>query len=365
VRGELVRLDAVDATLRSAWAELAGVAAEPNPFHAPGLLLPAGKLLEGGAEVELLTVREGDRLEFLMPLRRVPSYRHLPLPAVMWWRHAYAFLSTPLMRPSADADVWTVALDTLRAAHAGEWLPIELMHLDGPVATALREALARERCRATEFEPYPRAVLHRRAEATYLDGRLSARHHKTLRRQRRRLAELLGGELGVVNCTDDRSIESFLAMEANGWKGRAGTAITSDPNHAEWFRRTARAFRDGGALELWQLSAGKRVAAYSCHFRAGDTVFHVKVAYDEELAAYSPGLMLELEMVERFHDDRSLQLLESCTAPGTHVSEQLYPDRRRIGTLLVPLGGIRARAAARLTPVLARGYRALKQRRQG
>ena len=38
-----------------------------------------------------------------------------------------------------------------------------------------------------------------------------------------------------------------------------------------------------------------------CNVSAGDTLFCFKIAYDEELAHYSPGILLEAENVDVFH----------------------------------------------------------------
>jgi hypothetical protein len=85
-------------------------------------------------------------------------------------------------------------------------------------------------------------------------------------------------------------------------------------------------------------------------------IHHLKVAYDEELARESPGLQLEIEMVDAFHRDARLDRIDSCTAPGTVVSEQLYPDRQRMGSVLVPLAqGLRAGFVASV-PTMARTF---------
>jgi CelD/BcsL family acetyltransferase involved in cellulose biosynthesis len=68
----------------------------------------------------------------------------------------------------------------------------------------------------------------------------------------------------------------------------------------------------------------------------GDTVFHFKIAYDEELARFSPGMQLEVEMVEQFHRDARLRRIDSCVDPDNHVSAQLYPDREVLATMTVP-----------------------------
>ncbi|HUZ83291.1 MAG TPA: GNAT family N-acetyltransferase, partial [Gaiellales bacterium] len=211
------------------------------------------------------------------------------------------------------------------------------------------------------------AVLHRRADATYLDGRMSGRHRKDLRRGREQLAADLGGDLGCVDraAEDDATFEvaltDFLRLESAGWKGRDGGAIACRAEHERFFRALAAGLRRHGRFELWSLGAAGRTAAYQCNLLAGNTAFRIKAAYDEQVARHSPGVQLELDLMAVFHDDDRLQVVDSCTAAGSMTYEQLYADRRTVETWLVPLHGRRARLAAAASPALARGYQRLRR----
>jgi hypothetical protein len=65
-------------------------------------------------------------------------------------------------------------------------------------------------------------------------------------------------------------------------------------------------------------------------------------------------MLLEMDALEAFHSDQRLRMIDSCTSPGPSPSRHLYPDRREVETLLVPLSGRRGAAAAR---ALALGHR--------
>lgn len=337
----------VDAGLREAWADLARDAAEPNPFAEPGTVLPAADLLEGGADVALLVVQDAADLLLTLPVVRRPRFRGVPVPALSGWQHSYSYLGTPLVRRGRLAEAWDDVLGGLRAEpRATPWLTLERLTLDGPVAQALREVLAGRGGSASVLDAFARPVLHRRPECTYLDGRISTRHLKALRRQRRRLGDELGGEVAAVDHAAgadparlEAALSGMLAQEQAGWKGRAGTAMACRPGDAEYFRRACAAFAAEGRAELWALEAGGRAAAYQANLLAGGTVFHYKIAYDEALRSWSPGLQLELDMVTRFHSDLAQERVDSCVDSDNRVSAQLYPDRQAVGTLLVPTGG--------------------------
>ena len=113
-------------------------------------------------------------------------------------------------------------------------------------------------------------------------------------------------------------------------------------------------FARRGCAQLWELGPPGAPVASLCAVVAADGVFHLKIAHDERFAAESPGLQLELELIAEFHRDTKLAWIDSCTSAGPSPSALLYPDRRPIQSVVVPLGGIRARAGAH---ALQRGLR--------
>lgn len=319
---------------------------EPNPFFEPEALLPAVALLADGPAVRLLVVEDeqGELLVLLPVVRR----RGGPGRAVLsTWQHPLCYSGTALVAPSAGSPAWDAARAVLRAAGA-RVLVLHRWHTDGPAARCLGHDP-----RARAVRQHDRPVVLRRPEPTYLDDRLGRRSRKALRRQARRLAEALGQQPQLVDLAREgrgaEGVERYLAVEAAGWKGRAGTALACDERTAALLRRLCGAFEAGGRLQVWALGVPDRTAAVQVNLVAADTVFHLKTTYDEELAGTSPGLQLEVALVQEFHRDEHLQVLDSCTDPGPTVSERLYPDRFALATLLVPLdgaAGLAVRAAA-------------------
>jgi len=359
-----VPLSAVDADLRGDWSRLAGEAVEPNPFFEPEFLLPAARLLRGGDQVRLLIVRRAGELVLVMPVRP-DRHRRVPLPAWSTWRHPYRHLGTPLVNP-AGLDAGPAAALAALAERGARWLALEQMQLGRPVATAFRTASAARGARWVEYDVHARPVVLARPAFSYLDDTLSVRSAKTLRRLRRNLARDVGEPLrtedAAVNAppaTVESELESFLRLEAAGWKGRAGTALSSVPAHADFFREACAGFARASRLELWRLTAGSTVAARQCHVVAGDTVFHLRTSFDEAYARYSPGVQLEMDVLHAFHEDPKLRRLDSCTEPEPTLSERLYPDTAPIAVVLVGLTPI-GRLATRVTPFAARAWRRVR-----
>jgi CelD/BcsL family acetyltransferase involved in cellulose biosynthesis len=99
-----------------------------------------------------------------------------------------------------------------------------------------------------------------------------------------------------------------------------------------------------------------------CNLRAGDGIQCMKVAYDEELAAHSPGMQLEVASLELFEQDRRAAWMDSCAAPDNELINRLWPERTTIRTLILPTGLVgrtSARATAAALSVARRAWRGI------
>jgi CelD/BcsL family acetyltransferase involved in cellulose biosynthesis len=156
----------------------------------------------------------------------------------------------------------------------------------------------------------------------------------------------------------DEAVEQFLVLEAEGWKGRARTALSCRPGHDQFFREMSRGFAAQGRLMFLSLEAGPRVLAQDTALVAGEGLFGFKRAYDEAFARWSPGSLLDLDVLAWFHEHQTLAWLDTCSAPDGSGS-RLFADRRAICTLAVPLSALGSAAAA-MVPAAARARRYLR-----
>jgi CelD/BcsL family acetyltransferase involved in cellulose biosynthesis len=331
------------------WRELAGRALEPNPFFEPQFVLPAAARLDPG-EVALLGVAaSGGEWLACLPVQLATRWKRLPVTALVGWRHLYCFLGTPLVAPDEPAAALARLLDrALDNRPRPRMVALEWLRADGPVAEALGAALDERPNAAVRLASFERAALVRRPDAGYLDGMLRPHRRRELHRLRRRLAEEMGAPLELLDRSDDpAAVDTFVALEASGWKGRGGTAFASRPQHADLFRELCRGFREAGRLQLLALTAGDRPVALKCNLLAGDEVFCFKIAYDESLARFSPGVQLEQRMVDVFHEDMTQARMDSCADPGNDMINRLWPDRRPLESWAIPAGGAAGWASMR------------------
>jgi CelD/BcsL family acetyltransferase involved in cellulose biosynthesis len=348
VRAELIAATALSERDTARWRELAARALEPNPFFEPEYVLPLHRGLGGGEGLQLLVVREGEDWLACMPAQLAGRWHRVPMRALTTWRgHVlYGLLGTPLLAPERAPEAVAALLEALpAAAPRASFGAIEWLASEGPVAAAIAAALDGRAPAPVPFERFERAALHRRPEQDYLEQTLSSKHRRELRRQWRKLAEALGEELTTVDLAGEESAyEAFVALEAAGELGERGTVLAADPGHAAFFAEVCRNFAAQGRLQLLALQAGEKTLAMKCNLRAGSTIFMFKIAYDESWSRFSPGILLELEMVKLFHEQTDAALLDSCADPNNAMINRLWPDRRTLTTTLLPAAGLKGRA---------------------
>jgi len=141
-------------------------------------------------------------------------------------------------------------------------------------------------------------VLDLPASEEELDRRLSSQLRATVRRRRRRLAEL--GELTFGRRDRDESLEELrdcFELERNGWKGRDGTACFQDREALDFYLRLASLAARRGWLALYLLRLDGKPIAFQYGLVHGGVFNLLKLSFDERLAKWSPGLVLQDEVV--------------------------------------------------------------------
>lgn len=329
------------------WAALAGKAAEPNPFAEDWCLVPALEQFDPQATVILAELWRGDRLAGVMPVRRLSFYDRYPLPHLSGWLHANAFCGAPLVACGAEHDFWEHFL-RWADANAGPALFLHLPALpaEGPLFAALRDVVAAQRRAAAVVSREDRAMLASSlGPEEYFAASLSGKKRKELRRQFNRLSDE-----GVV--TFERSEGSdgldawcaqFLDLESRGWKGAEGSALASSPATAAFFRKALAGAAARGRLERLTLSLDASPIAMLANFIAPPGAFSFKTAYDERLARFSPGVLLQRENLALLARD-GIEWTDSCAAEGHPMIDHIWRERRTVTRVSLTIGG-RARRA--------------------
>jgi len=360
-----------------AWQALSARAIEPNGYYLPEWELAVNASAPGRTGAAALCAwrdaADASALTGLLPV--IPLWRacKIPLPALVS-AHPYGTLCTPPIDRGAVEDAVAGLIEHARRAGAHALLLREVS-LDGPVMTAFGDVLRRDGLRPHVLQSHQRACL----DATYepeelLREALGAKKLKELRRLRHRLAEHGAVTFDVARSREQvvAALETFLALEAGGWKGRRGTALTQSEGDGSFIRRATAALAKTGQCEIITLRAGASPVASGIVLRHQDRAFFFKIGVDERFAKFSPGVQLTLELTRHLCSDPTITSADSTAAPDHPMINPIWRGRFAIGDALIPLRRrdpvvalIHAALAARLAALdLARSaFRAVRRRR--
>jgi CelD/BcsL family acetyltransferase involved in cellulose biosynthesis len=124
---------------------------------------------------------------------------------------------------------------------------------------------------------------------------------KGLRASRRKMDKKHEAVFEVARSPQDleAEISEGFAVEASGWKGEAGTAIVSRPETEAFYRGIAAAFHDRGELRLSRIALDGEPVAFNYCLEHRGRLYGLKAGFDERFRKLSPGLVLQLAIVER------------------------------------------------------------------
>ena len=342
-----------------AWEDLSAHAIEPNPFYEPFMLLPALDAFGKNSVLQFVLIyavrRERDALLGLLPMERASRYKGLPLAHLRLWMHRHCYLCTPLIRRGQARRCLSGYLDWLSTDDTGvvEWRNV---NGDGAFLTAFTELLA-DTDRAYVPYEFRRALLRpRRDSDSFLKETHSRKARHELRRLERRLAERGDLEYHELQDRGDAAqwIDTFIDLESRGWKGRRGSALACRASDRHFFVRWTSEAARRGRLMMLALAVGGRTVAMKCNVLAGAGSYAFKITYDEDYARYSPGVLLEMENIRRFLARGDLQWMDSCADPGNWMMNHIWPDRRRIATLVMPGSNFAGPLFIRALPLMRR-----------
>ncbi len=337
-----------------AWEELARKAIEPNAFYEPWMLIPAIKHYGEGKTIKLVLIfahepgRKNGRgaLCGLFPLEIQKQYqglyRKIPIKTISLWKHEYSYICTPLLRDGYARETMTAFFDWVdNYAHGCRLMELRQIPGDGPVHHLMVDLFNESKRPSLVTDSFTRAVFHRRADTdSYMRAALSRVRRKEVRRKQRRILDAGAVEYVRLEAGDDaeRWIDDFLELESRSWKGQAGCALACDGSDRAYFKTVAMEAFNRGQLMMLALRMDGRTIAYKCNFVAGSGSFAFKIAFDEEYARFSPGVLLEFENIRLLHERGDVEWMDSCASPDRMMINQLWPERRTIQTVAVATG---------------------------
>src|SRR6202012_496700 len=174
-----------------------------------------------------LAAWQDEMLVGLLPVVSMRQAYRIPLPALVS-AHPYGTLCSPPLDHGMAVDAAATLMQAARQSGARA-LVLREVALDGAAMKAFNTVLRGEGLRRRVLQWHLRATLDATLDADeLLRDALGPKKLKELRRQRHRLAEQHGAvAFEVARTRDDvaAALETFLVLEASGWKGARGTAL--------------------------------------------------------------------------------------------------------------------------------------------
>ena len=348
----IVKAGELDDRIGAAWDDLAVAAAEPNAFAERWFFTAgAAHLPPPPPGLRLVAVWDGATLIGLLPLTIACRYGRMPVRHVVNWLHHHAFLGTPLVRRGYEASFWTALIAALDGA---DWAP-GFLHLiglteDGPVHRGLAAAAAAMARRCDVVHRVVRAELDAGLDPdAYYEANVRKKKRKELKRLAVRLAEQGTVVTRRLSPGDDaqRWCDDFLALERSGWKGRAGSALGSRPDTAAFFCDMLAGAQRARRLDMLRIDVDGRAVAMLVNFITPPGSFSFKIAFDENYARFSPGVLVQIENLQLLARE-DVRWMDSCAAENHPMIDSLWGGRRSIVRVTLPLAGARRGAIFRL-----------------
>jgi CelD/BcsL family acetyltransferase involved in cellulose biosynthesis len=261
---------------------------------------------DGARLVAVLPWRWTRRRELGIPLRTLDSPKYdMPL---------HDFVAAVDADPAA---VLRATLDHVGNLPGLRWDLARMTHLlaDSAAWSAVR-ALDPPR---TVVIPAGRCDHIRCAPYDELQQGFSKNFRGNLRKARNKLNALPGVEW--VHATDPPELapayEAFLSVEASGWKADQD-ALQRSPRKAAFFRRMVEHYGARGRCEISLLRLEGRTLAAQLSVVDAETLYLMKIAYDEDSRRLAPGNMLMERLLERLGRQREIRYVNLISGEPWH-----------------------------------------------
>jgi CelD/BcsL family acetyltransferase involved in cellulose biosynthesis len=337
--------------LEAQWDGLVRAMPRPSPFLLHGWLAEWWRHYGDGLELAVHVVRRGDELVAALPL---VVKRRLGLRVASFMGGRLAVLPDLLLAPDADASAAAPLVEHLTSGSFDvvdfHGLPAgsRIAHVLGPRLDVI------ERIEAPVLELLPDWDAVYRAKTT-----AKKRNHH--RRRRRQLGEL--GELSVSVARDlpelETALEEAFVLHASRWDGRPDGSGFATPVGVKFHRAVLKRLAAIDVARIVTLRLDGRAIAFHYWFALNDCMYVHRLAFDPELARWSPGLVNTLDAIASAGEEgmTRVEFLGGGERYKLELADGLSPLCHGFGVS----SGIRGRAYAAAHVATIRGRLRLKR----
>ena len=256
----------------------------------------------------------------------------------VFWTHIFAPLGVPLLVGSKANDEFDVALSKIMRTLGPAGLLIwPYLPLDGPVYQQLADYSKSIGLYHVIIHEHKRSVF-RRNETKF---GYSSKRLKKLRSTIRKLEKL--GHLEHLSYMDGIPsdqlqclCDGFLDLERSGWKGRKKTALASLGKTRTFFEKSITGMNETGDVRIDCLTLDGKLIGCLISLLAGDEGCIWKIAFDENLHIYSPGVVLLKFVTEDFQNNfERINYVDSLATADHPMINSIWRTQARFGTLVM------------------------------
>jgi hypothetical protein len=347
--------------------ELAAKTREPNIFFEPWMLFPAlANYAESARMVFVLLFNPDDTddkstLYGFIPLEEKQVYRGLPLSCLVLWHYPHCFQSTPLLHRDGTDQAVKSLMEWFSGNQKYKLLEFRQIPVNGQFSETLKAELLMNNSKYLHKD-YQRPVLYCEKDfAAYTARHTSSRFRTRMRANMKKLSARGAVEFRRLTAAEhlEQWIDDFLELEASGWKGRSGTAMVQNTRDKGFFESIARAAFTHNSLSSVSLCLDGKPIAMEISFLSTEGCFAFKRAYNEDYRDYSPGVLLDMEVIRLIHENPQLKWMDSCADVSSQIFGQIFIHRKDMSNLTIANSNITSNAMVRLLPTLMRMKKAL------
>jgi CelD/BcsL family acetyltransferase involved in cellulose biosynthesis len=338
LRAEWVHSDHLR-SLQDQWRMLFHQAASPNVFFGPDFFLPLVEGLKFAQDLKILLIWDHDELVAFLPIMR-GTLKEKAFGIVCSAFHSpFSPCSLPLLHRNNTLSIAKTLLLALQDKASSGLAGFDMMIKDSQTALCLVKAADELGFKSGYSYSNWRAGLKRGLSCNeYITQNVDKRHVRELQRRERRLNQL--GEVTFETCLDPSGIneafEAFLKLEAEGWKGKQGSALLCNADHLAFARQALTGHKTDPGIVMDIVRLDGRIIAAAINLITNRHMLLYKSAYDENLSLYSPGVLCDLQTTRYVLDFDNCDMADSNAAPG-HPMERWWHDTIEFGHLRIAL----------------------------
>jgi CelD/BcsL family acetyltransferase involved in cellulose biosynthesis len=143
-----------------------------------------------------------------------------------------------------------------------------------------------------------------------------------------------------------RALDRYVALERTTWKGNAGFSVGGTAEQQSFYRDLVNRLARKGMVVICFLRSGREDAAAALIFRGANVVYGAQICYAPAFRKFSPGIVLNVEIMKRHFDSHftafDFLALQGGTTDG-RFRENWATESQQLATITIFKRGFRDR----------------------